>query len=260
MAVLEYDDEATRRLLAMYVTPDVIAQRAEFLEAFGPVPGERVLDVGAGPGFLAVAMAEAVGASGSVCGVDVSGPLLKIARSQLGDQFDIEFRHGDAASLPYPDESFDTVVSTQVLEYVPDVDAALTEIHRVLRVGGRVALLDTDWDSVVWHSDDRTRMTRVLAAWEEHAVHPFLPRTLTRRLARAGFQVTKQQIIPLLNAVFDPNTYSNRLIDLITSFVVGKEGVSQDEADVWAQELRECGAKGEYFFSLNRYFFLGQKR
>lgn len=260
MAVLEYDDEATRRLLAMYVTPDVVAQRAEFLEAFGPVPGERVLDVGAGPGFLAAAMAEAVGTSGSVCGVDVSEPLLKIARSECGDRDAIEFRHGDAASLPYPDEAFDAVVSTQVLEYVPDVDAALAEVHRVLRVGGRVALLDTDWDSIVWHSDDRPRMTRVLTAWEEHAAHPFLPRALTRGLSRAGFQVTRQRVIPLLNAEFDPNTYSNRLIDLITPFVVEQERVSQDEADAWARDLRDCGKNGEYFFSLNRYFFLGQKR
>jgi len=260
MAVLEYDDEATRRLLAMYVTPDVAAQRAGFLSAFGPAPGERVLDVGTGPGFLAGAIAEAVGDSGSVCGVDVSEPLLEIARSQSGDQYDIEFRHGDATKLPCPDEAFDAVVSTQVLEYVPDVDAALAEIHRVLRAGGRVALLDTDWDSIVWHSSDRTRMTRVLTAWEEHAAHPFLPRTLARRLTRVGFQVTRQQIIALFNAEFDPNTYSNRLIDLIIPFVVGRGLITRDEADTWARELRDYGENGEYFFSLNRYLFLARKR
>ncbi|GJM43180.1 MAG: hypothetical protein DHS20C21_00220 [Gemmatimonadota bacterium] len=169
MAVLEYDDEATRRLLALYVTPDVVAQRAEFLGALGPARGERVLDVGAGPGFLAASIAEAVGDSGSVCGVDVSEPLLTIARSRSGDQPHTEFRYGDATQLPYPDEALDAVVSTQVLEYVPDVEAALAEIHRVLRVGGRVALLDTDWDSIVWHSSDHGRMTRVLTAWEDHA-------------------------------------------------------------------------------------------
>jgi len=147
LAILEYDEEATRRLLAVYVTPAVVTQRTEFLRAFGPRRGERVVDVGAGPGFLAAAIADAVGESGSVCGVDISEPLLKIARSQQGDRHEIEFLHGEATQLPCRDDEFDSVVSTQVLEYVPDVDAALGEFRRVLRAGGRVALLDTDWDS-----------------------------------------------------------------------------------------------------------------
>jgi len=259
MAALEYDDEATQRLLALYVTPDVAAQRNEFLHAFGPQPGERVLDVGSGPGFLATAIAEAVGKSGSVCGVDISEPLIGVARSRGEDQYGIEFRYGDATQLPYPDEEFDAVVSTQVLEYVPDVDAALAEFHRVVRAGGRVALLDTDWDSIVWYSPDRARMNRILTAWEEHADDPFLPRTLARRLSRAGFQVTAQRIIPLYNAEFDPNTYSNRIIDLIIPFVVGRRGITHDEAETWARQLRDCGQTGEYFFSLNRYFFLARK-
>jgi ubiquinone/menaquinone biosynthesis C-methylase UbiE len=259
MAILEYDDETTQRLLAVYVTPDVAAQRNDFLKAFNPLPGERVVDVGAGPGFLANAIAEAVGKSGSVCGVDISEPFLEVARSQSKNQYGIEFRYGDATQLPYPDDTFDAVVSTQVLEYVPDVNPALAEFHRVLRVGGRVALLDTDWDSIVWHSPDRERMNRILTVWEEHVADPFLPRTLTRRLKYTGFQVETQKIIPLLNAEFDPNTYSNRLIDLIIPFVVGRKGISQDEAKAWARELRDCGENGEYFFSLNRYFFLARK-
>jgi arsenite methyltransferase len=83
MTALQYDKEATERLLAMYVTPDVAAQRNEFLRAFGPWPAERVLDVGSGPGFLATAIAEAVGSSGRVCGIDISEPLLLLRRSLI---------------------------------------------------------------------------------------------------------------------------------------------------------------------------------
>ncbi len=260
MAILQFDDEATRRLLAAYVTPDVVAQRDEFMRAFAPVPGERVLDVGVGPGFLATAIADAVGPSGLVCGVDISEPLLEVARAQSKDDHQVELRRGDAAELPYPDGAFDSVVSTQVLEYVPDVDAALSEFHRVLRPGGRVALLDTDWDSMVWYSPDRARMGRVLTAWEEHAADPFLPRTLARRLRAAGFQVETQGIIPLFNASFDPNTYSNRLMDVVVPFVVARGGITREEAEAWARDLRERGEDGEYFFSLNRYLFLATKR
>ena len=260
MDILEYDDEATQRLLAAYVTPDVVVQRNDFLQSFDLQPGDRVLDVGSGPGFLATAIAEAVGKSGSVCGVDISESLLEVAQSRNENKYRIEFRYGDATQLPYQDDEFDAVVSTQVLEYVPDVDAALAEIYRVVRTGGRVGILDTDWDSIVWHSSDRRCMNRILTAWEEHAVDPFLPRTLTKKLTRAGFQVEVQKIIPLYNTEYDQNTYSNRIIDLIVPFVVGRGGITQDEAETWAQELRDFGRNGEYFFSLNRYYFLATKK
>ena len=166
---------------------------------------------------------------------------------------------GEATKLPFSSEKFDTVVSTQVLEYIPDVDAALLEFHRVLISGGTVALLDTDWDSIVWHSSNRTRMNRILKAWEGHAADSFLPRTLAKKLNRAGLQVQSEKIIPIYNAEFSQETYSNRLIDLIISFVVNTGNITKTEAEAWAQDLRKCGQNGEYFFSLNRYFFLAKK-
>lgn len=259
MTALQYDKDATERLLAVYVTPDVVAQRNQFLRAFGPRPGDRVLDVGSGPGFLAGAIAETVGSSGWVCGVDISEPLLAVARSHCAHQSWVEFRHGDATQLPFQDHAFDALVSTQVLEYVRDVDAALAEFHRVVCPGGRVGILDTDWESLVWHSPNQERTKRVLAAWDEHATDPYLPRTLAHRLRRAGFSVESQQVMPLFNADYDANTYSNRAIDLIVSFVVGRAKITRDEADGWAREIRQLGERGEYFFSLNRYLFLAKR-
>lgn len=259
MTELQFDEEATKRLLAVYVTPDVVAQREQFLRALAPRPGERVLDVGSGPGFVAGAIAEAVGSTGAVCGVDISEAMLAAARSHCARQLWVEFRHADATQLPFADDSFDAVISTQVLEYVPDVTAAIAEIHRVLRPGGRIAVVATDWDSIVWHSPNRERMSRILAAWEQHAADSYLPRTLASRLRRAGFRVESQQVIPLFNPAYDRNTYSNRMIDLIVSFVVGRNGITRDEAEAWAGELRQSGERGEYFFSLNRYLFLATR-
>jgi ubiquinone/menaquinone biosynthesis C-methylase UbiE len=259
MAILEYNEEASQQLLAVYITPDVVAQRNDFLNELNIKSGERVLDVGSGPGFLVRAISEKVGESGSVCGVDVSEFLLNVARARTTDQTGIEFVYGDATKLPYPDEDFDTVVCTQVLEYVPDVDAALAEFHRVVKKGGRIALLDTDWDSIVWHSSNRVRMNRILTAWETHAADPFLPRTLAKRMERVGFQIEACKIIPLYNPHYSPETYSNRIIDLIIPYVVEHGNISQEEAESWAHELRNCGKNGTYFFSLNRYFFLARK-
>lgn len=256
MAILEYNEEASQRLLAVYTTPDVVTQRLEFLNAIGLDPGEKVLDVGSGPGFLAKIMAEKVKPDGSVYGVDVSDFLLNVARSNTSEKEKLEFLFGDATELPFPDEYFDTVVCTQVLEYVKEVDKALKEIQRVVRKGGKIALLDTDWDSIVWHSSNTDRMSKILKAWEAHATDPFLPRTLADRMEKAGLKVKSVQIIPILNSTFEPDTYSNRMIDLIVPFILGQGEINQEEVDDWVTELRNMES---YFFSVNRYLFLGVK-
>jgi arsenite methyltransferase len=134
---------------------------------------------------------------------------------------------------------------------------ALAEIHRVLRPGGRVLLLDTDWDSIVWRSGDDRRMARVLTAWEQHLVDPHLPRTLRGSLDDAGFEVGPPQVLPLFNAGYDTDTFSVRLLEIIVGFVVGRDGLTREEVEAWAADLRSLGA--DYFFSLNRYLFHATK-
>ncbi len=256
---LQFDEEAARRVEAMYVTPDVVTQRQAIMRVLRLGPGERVVDIGAGPGFLACEVGGAVGPSGRVCGIDISESFLAMARSRCPERPWVDFRAGDAVQLPFGDAEFDVGVSTQVYEYVHDVGLALAELYRVLCPGGRALIVDTDWDSIVWHSADRARMERILAAWNEHLVDPYLPRTLSARLKQAGFLVEHREVIPLLNPELDPNTYGYGLIGLIARFVVGRQGITQDEADAWAEDLWTSGDARPYFFSLNRYLYLAIK-
>ena len=79
--MLRFDDESSRRVEAAYLTPDVVAQRRGVREWLALRPGERVLDVGVGPGFLAAEMADEVGPDGTVAGIDVSESMLALARN-----------------------------------------------------------------------------------------------------------------------------------------------------------------------------------
>jgi SAM-dependent methyltransferase len=179
------------------------------------------------------------------------------ARELADDAAPMAFVSGDAAALPFEDASFDVVVSTQVYEYVADLPPALAEAHRVLRPKGCLAVLDTDWASIVWRSSDDARMRRLLVAWDEHLAHPHLPQSLTPLLRDAGFRVTERTTIPLLNAGWDPDTYSRHLIGFISAFVPGRQGITEDEVAAWAHDLVDQGP--DYFFSLNRYLFIAER-
>lgn len=253
--MLRFDAEEARKVEAVYLTPDVVAQRREVLGLLALAPGERVIDIGSGPGLLAVEMAAAVGPTGRVCGIDVSDSMLELARGRMTapGSAPVEYLTGGVDRIPYPDGAFDVAVSTQVLEYVPDIPAALAEIRRVLRPGGRLLVLDTDWDSIVWRSDDRDRLGRVLVAWEQHLADPHLPMRLMGELAAAGFDPDAPRVLPLLNVGFDPDTFSAGILAIIAAYVVGRDGLTQEEVDAWAADVRGQGDGA--FFSLNRYLF-----
>ena len=254
--MLQFDEEASRRADATYATRDVVEQRRAIRAALALRQGENVLDVGSGLGLLACEMAGEVGAGGSVDGIDPSESMLALARGRRLPEGagEIRFVAGDACALPFAGEMFDAVVATQVYEYVQDMPAALGEAFRVLRPGGRLLVLDTDWGSIVWHSRDAERMRRVLGAWDEHIVDPYLPRRLNGLLSAAGFSVARCAAIPLLNVGYDPNAFSAGLIGFITAFVAGRQGLNERDARDWADELTTLG--DDYFFSLNRYLFL----
>ena len=225
--------------------------RALTRDALDLRPGERVLDVGVGPGFLAAEMAAEVGAGGMVAGIDVSQSMLALAKEW---EAMIDLRAGSAGAIPYPDAGFDVAVSTQVLEYVADIPAALAELRRVVRPGGRILILDTDWDSIVWRSGDDARMAAVLAAWEAHLADPRLPRRLLGELRSAGFTPDTPLVLPLLNVGYHPvQDFSAGLIDIIGDFVAQRGVLPAAEVDAWKADLRSLG--DDYFFSLNRYVF-----
>jgi arsenite methyltransferase len=95
-----------------------------------------------------------------------------------------------------------------------------------------------------------------MAAWEEHLVHPRLPRTLAGLLRRAGFRVTGQHVIPLFNTDLHDDTFSANIMGLIAGFVGGRPGLTAADADAWLADLRARAAEGDYFFSMNRYVVL----
>ena len=118
--------------------------RKSAVRALGLRPGEVVLDVACGTGLELRHLARAVGPTGSITAVDLTPAMLERARRRARRRgwANIGFQEADAASLPFPDHSFDAAYCAYALHIVPGFQKAIAEIHRVLKPHGRLAVLD----------------------------------------------------------------------------------------------------------------------
>ena len=107
-------------------------------------PGERVLDLGSGAGTDSMIAAQMVGEHGHVTGIDMTPEMLakaRVAAAEMGAT-NVEFVESEAEQLPFPDESFDVVISNGVIDLIPDKDAVFAELFRVLAPGGHIQIAD----------------------------------------------------------------------------------------------------------------------
>jgi arsenite methyltransferase len=107
-------------------------------------PGQRVLDLGSGAGTDSLVAAQMVGDEGRVTGIDMTPEMLAKARAAAAVMkvVNVEFVEAVAERLPFPDESFDVVVSNGVIDLIPDKDAVFAELYRALAPGGRMQIAD----------------------------------------------------------------------------------------------------------------------
>jgi len=141
--------------LALGYPPELVARipayvRERFVGVGNPFAlgeigeGEAVLDLGCGAGFDAFVAAELVGREGRVAGIDLSPEMLAVAerRRAAAGLSNVEFRQADVEALPFPDAMFNVALSNGVLNLIPDKPAALREVFRVLKPGGRLQACD----------------------------------------------------------------------------------------------------------------------
>jgi SAM-dependent methyltransferase len=133
--------------------------RSAVIERLHPESGEKVLDLGTGPGEPAFSIAREVGPQGHVTGVDLSENMVSIARQVAGARGvrNAEFAVMDCAALSFPDGAFDAAVSCFGFQIFTDPEMAAKEAHRVIRPGGRICVS-------VWSTADRVPFLDVVVA------------------------------------------------------------------------------------------------
>jgi ubiquinone/menaquinone biosynthesis C-methylase UbiE len=139
--------------------------RSDLIARLAPKPGERILDLGTGPGEPAISIAAEVGSSGHVTGVDLSENMVSIAEKVAAARGlkNVDFRVMDCGALQFPEETFDAAVSSFGFQIFTDPEAAARATHHVLRKGGRIAVS-------VWGPGDKVPWIHaIIAPMLEHA-------------------------------------------------------------------------------------------
>jgi len=256
----KFDAAMVARLDKLYASPQAAAQRARFRELLAARSGEIGLDVGCGLGHLTCELAREVSPGGRVIGLDSSPEMVNAATSRIEMESLtdlVEVRAGDAVVLDLPDESADFVAAVQVYSYVREVTSAIQEAARILRKGGRLAVLETDWDMCVYESSDPALMRRILDGRWRFA-HSCLPRQLHRLIEQSGLTLARCEAFPIIETQFEADSFGVGLVAIAREAAV-RHGVSSIDADAWAMDIRSRSKSGEYFFSAIRFIFIATK-
>lgn len=254
-----YNEEESKRTERAYLSPEIEFQRERTLEIIDPQQGERIVDVGCGPGLLIHELAPAVGDAGHIIGIDSSSAMLELARIRCAQLSNVEFVECDATDLAVGDASADVVACTQVLLYVVDVERALEEIFRVLKPGGRAIIMETDWRSTVLHSYYEDLTEKIIEAWDRAVPSPRLPPRLGPLLRQKGFTSVETEAIPLVSTDCTPDGFSMAMMAQSAEAACEQGIITKAEAKSWLEELIQQGADDAYFFCVNRFLFLALK-
>jgi ubiquinone/menaquinone biosynthesis C-methylase UbiE len=212
-------------------------------ERLNLVRGAKILDVGCGIGGAMLPIADAVGPTGRVVGIDLSSAMIEAARRRAGNRPDIAFHIGDACEIPYPDGFFDGAISERLFLYLPDRLGAIHEMKRVVEPGGRVCLLDTDIDSTALYStrpDLARKMTSLVAA---SIPNPSSGRELPALAKQCGLKDIRTEVF----AWMTPHSFFLRAMGGTILKAADDGAVLLAEAEACLAEQAALEANGDFF-------------
>ncbi len=243
-------------LEAMAASPQMQKVREVADRALAPEPGQRILDAGCGAGEVARHLAAA---GAEVVALDYSATNIAAAEERH-DGSSVKYVTGDVAALDFPDGSFDGVRSERVLQHLVDPDRAIAELRRVTRPGGRVCLIDTDWETLVIDGPppelrDALR-THLFGRVMTH--HRALGRTLRGRMVRAGLaDVTAEPVV-----LYFPDPVSAMAVLPMVNPNVPAEAllVPDDLRERWFAAVEASGERGDFLAAFVMWVVTGTVR
>jgi len=227
-------------------------------------PGANVLDVGCGPGDVLIGFARTTGAAGRAVGVDASTVMIDEARRRAAAAGVVaDFSVGDAMALDFPDDTFDAARSERTFQWLADPAVALSEMARVTRPGGAVAVIDSDWATFSFDHPDPVVTRKVLDFLHQNRPEHTVGRRLGRLFRRAGLADVTVVARAALFTEWDPDTQSGPPglpLGIIVSGLVDLDVLAPTEGAEWLDQARQSARDGDFCGSLTMYAACGRKK
>jgi ubiquinone/menaquinone biosynthesis C-methylase UbiE len=232
--------------------------RRSCLDAAGIAEGMSVIEVGCGTGVIARDVARVVGPSGRLAAVDPSERLLDYARKRppMAGEPPIEWVAGYADSLPFPAHTFDVGLAVTLISHLRNQHAALAELRRVTKVGGKVMLFDQDYQTLVFEHSDRHLTRRILLHGADYnIVDGWCGRKLPGLLAEVGLHHVT--CWPFVYSERDASSYLITIAERFAKLARRHGVIDREEHKTWIGELHARATEGTFYASLNYYFSFG---
>ncbi|MCV3215031.1 methyltransferase domain-containing protein [Plectonema radiosum NIES-515] len=211
----------------------------------------KILDVGCGTGHLLNFCSQKLSdPTASFYGVDLDEYLIKNAVSRFPD-FHIQM--ADASQLPYPSDTFDLVYVSTVLAHVPNSLDILKEMVRVTKPGGKVAVMDQDFETAVLYPGEKQLTRKVLNAAADYWSDGWIGRKLPSMFKKLGLTNIQVDASVRIDRNFDRSFFER-----IRNWIVA-EGFPVDQADAWLEFLTNQVKEDEFLFTRNFYAVTGIK-
>ena len=256
-------DDAVAQMVAVLdaqdVAPSIERLRAWALAAGDVRRGDVCVDVGSGTGTMTRRLAALAGPDGRALGVEPNGMLRVVAEARAAELGSTaEFCQGLATQIPVPDASADVVWCERVLQHVPDAQAAVAEIARVLRPGGCALLLDSDHESRVDSDLDPEVARAMLLAFLGQLANPRAARHIPRQAVTAGLTVDPDVGSSAL--VFTQDELARAPLHRLAADQAVLDGtLTREQADDALAALQEAAREGWAFSAITVFGFVCRK-
>ncbi|MBA2273062.1 MAG: methyltransferase domain-containing protein [Actinobacteria bacterium] len=235
----------------------VVELRRWSIDSLSLHPGQRVLEVGCGPGDMSLVLADAVGTAGAVNGLDNSRVMIAEAKRRAAHHPQVQFDTGDAQELLFGDSDFDACYSERVFQHLDAPELALKEMLRVLRPGGRVVVVDTDWETVtIDHPDVPTTRKILNFVTDVFTTNGWIGRRLPRLFRDNGLKdvsvTARSLLVPEWDADTDPSAIGPPFFVVLPQ-AQERGVVTKSEADQWLAELEKLAQEDRFFASLTMF-------
>lgn len=230
--------------------PPAVELRERSYQLLDARPGETAIDVGCGTGRV---VAELMERGIKAIGVDISEQMISVARHRFPDG---NFRIAAAESLPFEDGTLDRYRAERLYQHLEDPAPALVEARRVLVPGGRLVLVDQDYDMWAIDSDDEATTRALMRAQSDAIASRWIGRRYRSLLLDAGFV---DVLVEVKTLIYTDYAQVARVLPSIANVGVATGVVTRDQADTWLAEQERRGQEGRVFVAMPLFLASGRR-